>query len=98
MPRLAAQTAASAVETERRDLIGHSRIPVPLSSLNRQVEDVEGKSKLTQGTEDKPAGDSGVPCSASSFGLAQTTVRIMPTRVATMLLSGNAPIRAATSM
>ncbi len=46
------------------------------------------KSNVTVGNAARSSGFSGRPCPAMSLGLAHTTVRIAPMRVATRLLSG----------
>ena len=54
-------------------------------------------SKLTQGISARPSGDFGSRFPASSFGLTHTTVRMDPTREATMELSRSEPMRTAMS-
>ena len=50
-----------------------------------------------QGYVLKAWGCLGSPCSSSRAGLAHTTVRMLPMRVATIELSGSAPMRTAMS-
>jgi hypothetical protein len=54
--------------------------------LNRNGQEEAGdkNSKFTHGSPAASSGDLGTPRPRSSFGLAHTTVRIDPTRVAIM--------------
>jgi hypothetical protein len=75
----------------------HLNDPFASSSRNGQVEAGDRKSKFTHGSAARSSGDLGTPRPARRFGLAHTTARIEPMRVATKLLSGSGPIRTAIS-
>ena len=87
------------VVTERRGTIGTSSGAVgpDADALNRQPNMSIGASRATHGRFCRSSGVRGTPRPANSAGLAHTTLRITPTCVVTIELSGSFPIRTAIS-
>jgi hypothetical protein len=77
--------------------MGTSAVPLVLFNRNGQAEAGDKNSKFTHSKPARPSGDFGTQWPASSSARAHTTVRIDPTRVAIILLSGRTPMRTAIS-